>query len=142
MPTEVDLTYEAVCGGLHKTEFEFLGERGGQAFWTRGTAPEIMRVTVTKSKLGRVILTCEWPNVSSPPRIVKTKLDLTIDCLRPKWDVEAQSIGVMERVLQIFLDILERKGYAGPEYLKKQFENVITEERPEDDLNHESWQDE
>jgi hypothetical protein len=140
MPTMVEMAYEALCGALHNTDFRFLAEQGGVSYWTRGESPKAMRVTVAKD-IDRVRTTIEFANISAPPRVVRTSLAFSVDCTRQRSAVEAGTLGVMQKVLGIYGDILEVKGYAGPEYLQRQMQTGPKDDRPEDDFNHPSWRD-
>lgn len=121
MPTLTEETAEAICGALFRTDFRFLGESGPSTWWLRGEPPQAVKVEVLRD-----IDTCRvnlaWHNISSPPRIVQTSLQLTVNCMLRRDKVEEQTAGVVEKILQVYADVLEARGYAGSKYLAKQME--------------------
>lgn len=113
---------EAVCAGLHKTDFEYMGESdAGRVTWfTRGEKPKIVRVSVDRSTLGKaVVVKVEWPNLTKAPRIVKGSELLVVRCddLWSEAYVQEASIHAVTRCLEIFRDVIEGVGVAGPEVI-------------------------
>lgn len=112
---------EAVCAGLFSNDFVALGDsEGGAVTWfTRGTHPRRIRISVNRSSLvNAVIVTTEFPNFSNKGlgrqiitgkerTVIPTDRTLTDDQVR-----EASTAAVL-RCLEIFKDVLEGQGVAG-----------------------------
>lgn len=112
---------EAVCAGLNKTDFLYLGEsEGGAVTWfSRGDKPRIVRISVNRSSLvNAVIVTTEFPNFANKGlgrQIITGKERTVIPTDRALTDdqvMEAATAAVV-RCLEIFRDVLEGIGVAG-----------------------------
>lgn len=117
--TLTDECAEAINGALYETGFEVLGNTEGGAvdWWTRGTKPRNMRVSVQRSSIAPyVIVTCEWP-VLAPGGVFKGLTTFTVPCdgSVTREDAVNASTAVIVKVLELFRDILEGKGAASPD---------------------------
>jgi len=131
MTTLMEETAEAICGGLHYSDFQFLGEtpnpvvdKGALAhaivrgelttYWTIGASPNRVRVAVIRDEpFVRVLI--EWP-VLKPPRVIRGSLSLRVDC-SPGFErkrVEESAGAVVKRCLEVYLDVLQKSGVADP----------------------------
>lgn len=117
--TPVQEAAEAICGALHRLDFEFLGESpdGASTWFTRGRHPKAVRVEVVRSHLApMVMVNTEYHNLSGPApkygRIVGQ-----VDVRGSRADVFKATEKAVLRCLEIFRDVLEGKGVAGPEIL-------------------------
>jgi hypothetical protein len=125
MPTATEETAEAICGALHRTDFEFTGEqtlpRNRLAtYWRRGHAPQAVAVEVQRDDpFVRCYVT--WHNIADPPRIVRAQIELKVDCSpdRARAKLEESTRGVVEKVLEVYRDVLSGTGYASKDYLHK-----------------------
>lgn len=121
--TLVQETAEAVCGALHRLDFQFLGEEMPTTWWTRGHEEgKKIRVDVTRSSImDVVIVTVTYPNWSVPGIKKSGHITMQLDCgpEHSRADVQKGTTMMLHRVLEIFSDVLQGKGVAGPEAMKK-----------------------
>lgn len=120
MTTLLEETYEAVCGALHGTDWQMIGEQGASAWWVRGTERgKRVRVEVQKSTLApTLIVNVEWHVTALAPQLLRGRTTLQVGCDPAKdtrSEVEAATQQVVLRCLEIFRDVLEGKGVAGSE---------------------------
>ena len=127
MTTLTEETAEALCNALHLNDFDFVDEAfkhpGLTTRWVYGESPRKLSVDVVRDlTLERVGVIVRWHNLSAPPRVVRTELRFGIDCTAAAGRQKAQDAtgALMQRILEILLDVVRGVGYAGPEYLKKQ----------------------
>lgn len=117
--TRIQECAEAVSGGLHKTGlFEWLGDTdGGHSTWfTCGVKPDVIRVEVQRSKLHTsVAVNVEWP-VLIGREVKHGHQTMRINCganyNRKAMEVQAEH--AVRRCLEIYRDVLEKKGVADP----------------------------
>ena len=112
---------EAICGGLHSSDFEFLGEtrspEGLVTWWRVGADPQDVRVAVIRDA-PFVRVTIEWRILKAPPRVVRTKVELRIDCSGERTaKLEDSTVAVVHKCLEIYRDVLQGSGYASAQYL-------------------------
>jgi hypothetical protein len=111
---------EAVCGALHRLDFQFLGESedGASTWFHRGQYPKDVRIEVVRSALAPMVLVnLTWRNLSERPIQIGRKT-LQVDVRGAQQAVfEATETAVL-RCLQIFRDVVEGEGVAGPGILK------------------------
>lgn len=109
---------EAICGGLSKLRFTHLGETdAGQTDWfTRsgGTSAQTVRVRVERgTKYPAVFVTVEYFNkhLNKAGRTV-----MQLDCRTTRKDLAKEaSIQLVQRVLEIFKEVVQGTGVAGPQ---------------------------
>lgn len=110
---------EAISGALHKTQlFEWLGDTdGGHSTWfTCGTKPEIIRVEVQRSKLHTsVAVNIEWPAFVGR-EVKRGRQTYRVNCGANynREAVEKQAEYAVQRCLEVYKDVLEKKGVADP----------------------------
>jgi hypothetical protein len=105
---------EAICGALHRYQFQFLGESdGGASTWfMRGEHPKRIRIEVQRSALApMVIVNVEWRNLFSKLRGRQT---LQVDVRGSAGDVFQATEKAVLRCLEIFRDVVSEEGVAGP----------------------------
>lgn len=125
MPTITEEAAEAICGGLHAMEFEFLGESEGApidsgptTWWTRGRKPHNVQVAVIRAD-PFVRVNIAWPNISTPPRIVKGEVVVNIDTRTDRAKLTEATTRAVHKCLELYRDVLEGKGVAGPDAIKR-----------------------
>lgn len=132
---------EAISGALHKTQlFEWLGDTdGGHSTWfSCGTKPDIIRVEVQRSKLHTsVAVNVEWP-VLIGREVKHGRQTFRVNCGAnySRHDVEVQAEHAVRRCLEVYRDVLEKKGQADPAIVTR----VMTAEANapvEDDFDNE-----
>lgn len=117
-------TAEALCSALYQMPWsEFLGEQdtpeGGRVAWFHiGEKPKDMRVAVIRSKPGQsedVRVQIEWRNfaLNRPGRLTVHILTYEATQTTLRRNTEAAVL----KVLEIYKDVLEETGVAGPEPL-------------------------
>lgn len=112
---------EAVCGGLHRFEFEHLGDTdaGRTSWFTRGaTVQTTVRVSVERAELyPAVFVAMEYLNrhVRKVGRLV-----WQLDCNARAQDVVEASEKLMERVLEAYRDVITGQGIASREAYERQ----------------------
>lgn len=109
---------EAVCSGLYQTSFQFLGESedGRITYFTRGTKPQIMSVSVSRFGITpHILVNCAWPNLSLRGKVIKGTETLQIDCGDTENDemIKHQTGLAVVRCIEIFRDVLLGEGVAG-----------------------------
>jgi hypothetical protein len=112
---EIAETAEAICGGLHRYGWELIGEAGpnnASTWFSRGEKPKIIRTEVVRSALAPMVLVnVEWYNLHTRQRGRQT---LQVDVRGSNADVFMASEKAVLRCLEIFRDVLEGSGVAGP----------------------------
>jgi hypothetical protein len=112
-------TAEAICSALHRLSFEFIGETEDKVstYFRRGTKPKHMRIEVLRSSLApMVIVNVDFYNLSSgEPKF--GHITQQVDVRGSKTDVMAATEKSVLRCLEIFKDILDGTGVAGPAVL-------------------------
>jgi hypothetical protein len=119
-PTLTEEAAEAICGGLHYSEFEFVGEfeglpgdSGPTTKFTRGRKPECVDVVIMRNE-PMVIVSISWPNLAAPPRVVKGEIAIHINCgpLSTRDRVMEATGNAVHKALAVYRDVLTRSGAA------------------------------
>lgn len=125
---EVQETAEAVCGALHRFAFAHIGESGnGASTWfTRGVSPKDIRVEVVRGDVDQtVMVNVEFRNLHTAPAVLG-RITAQIDTRGAKADVMEATEQAVLRCLEIFRDVLEGKGVAGPEIIRARTPLTVT----------------
>lgn len=113
-------TAEAVCSALYQMGFALLGEPNGprgQTWWVIDRFPHDVRAVVSREWDDDVVrVTVEWHNIALPPRILKGSQELRLSCNSSMMTVDREKAveAAVHRILEIYREVLERKGAAGP----------------------------
>lgn len=106
-------TAEAVCGALHRYDFQHIGDRGASTWFFRGEYPKRIRVEVVRSDLAPyVLVNIEWYNLHRKQR---GRVTLQVDTQGAAADVFRATERAVLKCLEIYRDVLAEEGLAGPE---------------------------
>jgi hypothetical protein len=112
---------EAICGALHRLSYEFIGEsdNGASTWFHRGVSPRDVRVEVVRSGLApMVMVNTEYRNLHAPQELRRGRITQQIDVRGSSVDVFGATEKCVLRCLEIFRDVLEGSGVAGPDAWK------------------------
>lgn len=119
-----DVVAEAICSAFYNMDFcEFMGERddpGGSGnlvtWFMLGKKPRQVRVAIYREKDGMVEVVAEWLNFSADPTTpMKGQLKIAIAThVGSDADLRMPTQNAVVRVLEIYKDVLEEVGVAGP----------------------------
>lgn len=129
--TRVAEAAEAVCGALHATDWEFMGEgnHGASTWFIRGESPKQARVEVLRSSLADYLLiNVEWLVLTNPPSKGRETININIGESTQRQVKDSTERAVI-KCLEIFRDVLQASGVADPKTVKRA---VATEEGASD----------
>lgn len=106
---------EAINGALHRFAFRHLGDKDASTWFTRGDYPKDIRIEVVKSNLAPMVLVNqEWRNLTTNP-VTFGRRTLQIDVRGSQNDVFKATEKAVLSCLELYRDVLEGKGVAGPQ---------------------------
>jgi len=121
-PTAIEVTAEAICGALHASDFDYLGDTGGgsSTWFHRGKAPQDVRIEVVRSVLAPMVLVnIEFRNLHAPQARRRVRITAQIDVRGAKAEVMEATERAVLRCLELYRDVLQGTGPAGPEAWKE-----------------------
>lgn len=128
---------EAICSGLHRTDFKFLGEtNGGLITWfSRGDYPKQLRVRVERSTYAaEATATVEGRNLHAPEERRKVSMTFGADVNGSEQKVFEATETVVLRILETYQDLTQGTGAFGPEAWKpRKFASTADSAMPDTD---------
>lgn len=124
--TKVEECAEAICGGLHASSFEHLGDGNGSTWFTIGDQPfKKVRVEVQRSKLADYVnVIIEFHNIDRQAG----RLVININAAGNRNDVIDVSGRAIVRCLSVFRDVLTGQGVAGHQVEETRAPAISTDE--------------
>jgi hypothetical protein len=141
---------EAICSALYNMDLvTFLGERddditGNLVTWFRiGEKPKAVRVAVFREAEGIVAVRGEWLNYTGDPlNPLLGSLTIRISThAEQEADLQPPTTQAVVRMLEIYRDVLEEDGVAGPLEALAPEPDEPEDEEPEDmAADYEAWE--